>query len=849
MGFSRFGAGLLALLGFLAPAAAGAQTGTVTGRVADAAGEQPLASATVTLRAAGDTAAAARAQTGADGAFRLQAPPGRYVLEAARIGYSPRRREGVVVTAGAPLDVGTIALPSATLVLEEIEVVTEASTVIVAADRNIYSTRDMPVASGGMATDVLRSVPELEVDIDGGVQLRGTAAQVYLNGRPAPMQGESLELFLQQFPADRIDRIEVIANPSARFEAEGAGGIVNIVLKSNVDLGLSGNVFVNAGSRGDAGTGGRLAYQSGPWTLFGGAFVRRSDRNTTSYDLRRNLLADPVTLLEQDGTSDRDGLSGNLDFTAEYALTPRTTVRGQAGLWRNGFDANGVTLYSESFEAGGEPFLHYDRASLRESRRLTVDLEAGIRHSFAREGGGSGSGAAGAAGQGGARGGGGFRGGGRGGPRGGAGASGEHELSIDVEYQDGADDAWERIERRDLAAGDEADRPYTLTLDDQREGEREIQLRADYVRPWGERGRIEVGYRAEREDTDEDRVREVFAEPGAPSPVPSSVTGFTFRESSHSLYGTVARTMGGLSAQVGVRAERVDTRLDLVGTDDVVRNDHFGLFPSANLRYDLGGGRDVRVSYSRRVRRPMPRVLNPIDTSNDPRNRRVGNPELQPQHTHSLSLETSWTGTLGTLRFSPYYRRTVDDWTQIKTVDAEGVSTVTWENLASVRSYGTSLTGSVRETGGVSGSLSVSGAREVRDASNLSTDYSGDALRWSARGNVSARLSGSLAAQGMFFYSPPRDVPQGRVSSTLMTHVGVRYQLLGGRGTLNLMVTDPLDVYRSSFTTRDPTHEQIGRSRFRMRSATLSFSYAFGRPPRERAGEQAQEEAVEDIIR
>ena len=143
----------------------------------------------------------------------------------------------------------------------------------------------MPVASGGMATDVLRSVPELEVDVNGGVQLRGTAAQIYLNGRPAPMQGESLELFLQQFPADRIDRIEVIPNPSARFEAEGAGGIVNIVLKKNVDLGLSGSVFANAVQprRGRA-RGGRLTYQRGRLTLFGGGFLRRSDR--THHQLR-----------------------------------------------------------------------------------------------------------------------------------------------------------------------------------------------------------------------------------------------------------------------------------------------------------------------------------------------------------------------------------------------------------------------------------------------------------------------------------------------------------------------------------------------------------------------------------
>jgi hypothetical protein len=137
----------------------------------------------------------------------------------------------------------------------------------------------------------------------------------------------------------------------------------------------------------------------------------------------------------------------------------------------------------------------------------------------------------------------------------------------------------------------------------------------------------------------------------------------------------------------------------------------------------------------------------------------------------------------------------------------------------------------------------------VRNASNLAQDYSGDAFRWGARGNLSARITESLAMQGMAAYNPARDVPQGRVSSSLMTHVGLRQQLWRNRATLNLMVTDPFDLYRSSFTTSDPSHVQIGRSQWSMRSATLSFSYAFGRPPRDRRDRAEDEEQEESVIR
>jgi Outer membrane protein beta-barrel family/Carboxypeptidase regulatory-like domain/TonB-dependent Receptor Plug Domain len=806
--YLRAGFGALLAL-FALPCAARAQGGTVTGTVVESGSARPLPAVTVTLRSPSDSA---RATTDASGRFRLQnVRAGSYTVQAALLGYDTYRRAGVAVGAGST-DLGTLQLSAATLLLEELRVETQASTAVVAADRTIYSTSEMPVAAGGMATDVLRSVPELEVDVNGGVQLRGTVAQIHINGRPAPMQGQSLELFLQQFPADRIERIEVIPNPSARFEAEGAGGIVNIVLKDNVDLGLSGNLFANAGSRGEAGAGGRMTYQRGRMTVFGGAFARRSDRRTDSYDLRQNLITTPVTLLEQDGWNDREGLSGNLDLTTEWKLSDRSTVRGNVGMWTNGSDADGLTVYTE-MAADRTPTLRYDRGNVSGNDNLNATFGASATHRLGDP------------------------------------DKDDHELSLDVEYQSGDNDSFSRVRRRSLdLAGDVSALPVELTLDDFDQTEREVEVNANYVRPWGEGGRFELGYRGEMQDTDESRALDIYSDEDETVATVSTLTGFGYREVFHSAYATASRQMGRLSAQVGLRAEQADTRLELTGLTDTYENSYFSLFPSANVRYDLGQGRELRLAYSRRVRRPQVWVLNPINRSNDPLNRNVGNPDIDPQYTHALSLDASWTATFGTLRFSPYYRRTVDDWAQIKTVDAQGVSTVTWENLASTESYGTSLTASVRPIGGVSGNLSVSGSREVRNASNLAQNYSGENMRYSARANVSARVTETLALQAMGNYTPRYEVAQGTISSSLMTHVGIRQQLMNDRVTLNLMVTDPFDLYRSEFTTRDPTHIQIGRSRWSARAATLSVAYSFGRPPRDRRGGNAEEEQQEEQV-
>ncbi len=810
-----FRAALPAALLLSAPAVTAAQSGVVSGVVADSAG-RPLSAVTVAIQSGAARVASGR--SGADGAFRIAGvAPGRYTLLASLLGYATHRATEVVVPAGGgAVQVGTVRLRPAPLLLQELTVSTERSNVGVAADRNIYTTRDMPVSSGGVATDVLRSVPELEVDVEGGVQLRGTSAQIHVNGRPAAMSGEALQLFLQQLPADRIDRVEVMANPSARYEAEGAGGIVNVVLKKDVELGTSGSVFATGGTRGEAGLGGRVSRQRGALSLSGAGFLRRSSRSTSSYDLRQNLLADPTTFLRQDSGGDRDALAGSLEGSAELRLGERWTTWAEASLFRSGFDADALTVYTRMDEAL-DPVSRFDRLSVDRGRQLSFDGTLGLRRTFGGD---------------------------------------DHELTLEVDAELGDEDERRRIVRRALAlTGSEAD-PTDLTLEDVEEGEREVALELDYVRPWGQGGKIEAGYRARLADTDEERAGAVHPggqEGAAPE---LDVTGYDLRERVHSAYVTLARGFGPLLVQGGLRAEHASLRLEPLEGGTVERS-HPDLFPSANLRYDLGGGREVRLSYARRIRRPRAWVLSPVNRSSDPLTRVVGNPELQPQDVHSVTFEAGWSGALGSLRLSPYYRRTVDEWTQIRRVDAQGVSTRTWDNLASVDAYGSSVTASLRPTRGISGHVSVSGAREVRHGGDLSVaDASGTSMRWNVRGNVSARASRTLALQGMMFWSPARDVPQGRVSSMLMTHVGARQQLLGERLTVNLMVTDPLDLQRTSFEARDPTFLQVGRSSFRARSGVLTLTYTFGRaarardrdPSRDRPDDEPQQEPEEPML-
>ena len=769
--------------------------GVVTGTVV-ATGGEPLASVSVTASQAGDSAVVASGVSGANGRFTLrELAPGSYTVRASLLGHTPAVREEVEVGTGAEaVDLGQIVLTADAVALEGVTVEGRRAAIASAPDRTVYLTRDMPVVEGGTATDAMRNVPELEVDIEGRVSHRGSGVQIHLNGRPAPMQGEALQAFLAQLPANRIERIEVIPNPSARYEAEGQGGIVNIVLREGVDLGLSGSVSLNASTRGQNGASGRISFQRGRLVFFGGLNGSLSDSRNSNEDLRENRIADPVTFLSQNGTSRNQGQFGSGDVTAEFRLSDKGTLWGGLQAYGQDYDSRGSTAYT-LMNAGLVPLERYDRDNENDGGFLSVSSNLGYRHAFEQN---------------------------------------RHELTIEGRRNIGGNDGDTHSSRISLPIepGDPVELPeLSVMLRD--EDTSETMLNANYLRPFGENWTLEAGYRGLWRSTEQDQRMTVGPQGG--SPISNTRDAFDFTEDFQALYATITRRLGRVSAQVGLRGELADTRLHLpTEEDDTYRTDYASLFPSANISYDAGNGRQLRFSYSKRVQRPYVFYLNPIDRSIDPLNRQIGNPDLLPMYTHSYGLDASWNGSFGTLRVAPYYRRTMDSWDQYREVDANGVSTVTWLNLSSVESYGSNFIAQVRQIGPLSGYLNFNAWREERNMGDLGLEPFDPTLRWSTGGNAMLRLPYSLMMQGSMNYSPARDVPQGRISTTVLSTFGLRKQFAGNKASLNLMVMDPFDVYRYTFETRDRTHVQTASSRPSLRRATLSVSYNFGRPPESR---------------
>ena len=348
--------------------------GQITGTVVNAANGEPLYSASVEIRRPGNNALVTGAITGQNGTFRIDGlRPGQYAVRITALGFATQNRTVNITPADLQVQLGEVRLAASAVELEALTVTTERRAASLAPDRNTYDVQNMPAATGGTASDVLRNVPAVEVDIDGKVSLRGNEnVVVQINGRPSPMRGEQLGAFLAQLPANMVSQVEVIPNPSAKHDPEGMAGIVNIVLRENTDLGVSGGFTVGGGTTGQVNLSGNVGYQKGPLTLFANYGFMRDEREITGFLYRENRYLDPLTFLEQDTEGAFSPLSHSLNLSGEYKLARRDAISTNLVFSNRASERESLALYRE-MDFGRDVTGRYQRLTEADDDDLTLD--------------------------------------------------------------------------------------------------------------------------------------------------------------------------------------------------------------------------------------------------------------------------------------------------------------------------------------------------------------------------------------------------------------------------------------------------------------------------------------------
>jgi outer membrane receptor protein involved in Fe transport len=753
--------------------------GEIRGRLVDSVSGKAVTSGSVAVRRAGDATFVSGALPKDDGSFRVDGlRPGKYSIRVRAIGFGPVIRNDISITPDRPvIDLGNVALSIVATKLEAAQTTAEREDVVLAPDRTSYNVKNMPVASGGTAIDVLRNIPLVEVDGSNNVSLRGNAnVVIQINGRNTPLKGDQLAAFLAQLPAGTVKDVEVATNPSAKDDPEGTAGIINIVLNTEATLGLSGGINAGTGSTGMVNAGGNIGQQRGKLIIFGSANVYQDRRETSGTISRTNLVVTTPAYTETQLSGRQSPISGGGNIRSEYRFTDRTSLSFDSYLFAGHFGGNNSSTYTDLDQqrAVVDTFSQY---TSQMSRSGTVDLDLTFRHMTEKS---------------------------------------QPLFSTELEYANSRS----TMDQDLLGSSIPTEHDHTIGKYPY------LNWKTDYALPFGPNTKLETGAKVTRRTTS-NGFDAAYLTSGAFLSDPARRSGFDYHEDIGAGYALLSNRLDKFQTQAGLRLEDAATYFDLTTVDQQHDRRYASAYPSAIVSYNFTPLRSVRLSYSRRVSRPNPFQLSPIENRLDTRNVFRGNPDLRAEYTDAIEGGYQETRSWGTIQLNPYIRSTAHAVRNIQFVDSTGVSVSTFDNVASTLTLGTDLNLNAHK-----GPLMLGGGASVyhysSDASNLAGNLSTHAVAWSARANATWTFNKKADAQFFTFYRAPYKTEGGSQIAMVSMNLAARYKAWGDKGNISVRVSDPFKLQKFGYRTANGTVIETSERFFGTRAVYLTITRNFG---------------------
>lgn len=784
------------------PAAVSA-AGEIRGTVLDKESNTPIASASVAVWDKASHKLVAGAIVKDDGSFRIEGlRPGTYNVKITMIGYATQTSEALTISEAAPRALlGKVLLARAAIEITAVTAMAEKAAII-APDRNSYNAKAVAPAAAN-ASEVLENVPSVNVDADGKVSLRGNEnVVIQINGRPTPMSGAQLANYLKQLPANTVERIEVVPNPSAKQDPEGMAGILNIVMKTGVDLGTSGGFTGSGSSMTDRyNVGATLGHQSGPLAFFLNYGYNHDSRNETGENNRTRLrFGSASSYTEQDLDGAAINAGHNLSVNADYTFNKRDVLSTTLQLNRRNASNLSSTVFEE-LNASRTLLDTYNRLRDQDQKNWFADAALAFKRTYTPQ---------------------------------------KHELSAEVRFNRQKDRDFMQLARQSIAKAalrtdlenDETDGTGNL-----------VTAQLDLAKMVNKDVKLETGYKMNERSLDRDfTVMKDVA--GNGSWVNSGLSNaLRFSETTNAAYAVVSKGGKKFDLQAGLRAEYADRTFNLATTNTDYPNRYASLFPSALLNYKMNEKSQTKLSYSRRIRRPGTQELNPFPMFFDVQNVFMGNPDLKPEYTDAIELGYQRSGVLGTLQIAPFYRRTSNiirvDINTADTIQGREVTSVTFTNLDHSNSWGADVNGQFRFGKKISGLLGLNAFKMVTDGGSTSV-MSSNAVSWMGRFNINFALDANTTIIGNAFYRGAMKIEQGRFNAVMGSNFAVRRKLQGDRLAATFRVNDIFNTSHFGVTTGDDNVTQFTTRYFNVRAAYLSVQYNWGKPPRLRQRRQEE---------
>ncbi len=815
--------------------------GTLTGTVVDSITNKVLEFATVSVYRQRDSALVGGMITDIKGRFKVeQLPVGRLYVTISFMGYSPYTISDVRLNPqNSNRDLGTITLAPNRALLETLEVTAEKSDFQLGLDKRIFNVDKTNLADSENATEILRNTPTVEVDFDGAVKVRGSAVQVYINGKPTGLTGDSQAEILDQLPANSVKTIELITSPSAKYDPEGASGIINIVLKKNVLEGFTGTANVSVGTSTWAPfqryRGGlSLNFRNEKINLFSNFSYNNSRNYSEGYNYRLALAGTDTSALQQfnDRTRIRNGGMARVGmdyyFDENNTLTVAARIRPSGGgnvgkIQYDYYDDNTDRSRIEVRESEGSQERFNMTYNVIYSKvfqpKNKTEEEGGIkrRDSSADEEGG------------GRR----WRGGGDDRAGGGRGTMGDkQELVIDLQYSNNSSDEEDLFEQQQYTGEwSWSNNEPILQETTERRGMHQGTVMIDYTHPLPKEKKFEAGYKGNIRWMGNDFTSQSYDYTQDQFTNDVGLTNnFEFLEQVHAAYVTFSHKIKKFQYKVGFRAEYTLAESRLVSPDNqVFVNNYPSLFPSLNLAYELPKSQQMQLSFSRRINRPSDWALNPFPSYSDPLNLRFGNPFLLPQYSNNVELSYAKYWQKGhTFMLTGFYRYNTDLMDRLRTLRPDGVAVQTFYNFSTSQLWGGELVLRVTPTKWFNFNIAGSLYQNIQDGSNISDGFSVNTLEGNGSVGMNFTLDFGMRIAASMWASIPKYVPQGWSSGYAWTSVSVSQKVLKDKGRLTLSVQNPFLGGRFNYETQANDFYQAGRSRWEAPIFELRFSYRFG---------------------
>ncbi|MBK8565125.1 MAG: TonB-dependent receptor [Saprospiraceae bacterium] len=758
----------------------------VKGRVTDAQSGSPLPYATVSLFSATDSLLLDGAITDDAGLFTIDAKPASYFAKVEFLAYEAIFIEKIEVKK-APLDLGSIKLKPSSTLLNEVVVEAEKSTMQMGLDKRVFNVGKDLANAGGNAAELLSNIPSVQVDVEGNVSLRGSAnVRILIDGKPSGLVSVNGSGGLQQLQGSLIERVEIITNPSARYEAEGVGGIINIILKKEQRNGFNGSVDLVAGHPSNLGLALNVNYRHDRLNFFINYGITRRTSPGDGSLFQKNFPGDTLFGYNQTRESDQVVFAQNARAGLDFYLNPKNTLTASYSLRRTDGDRT-VDMTFRDFAGTESNIVNiFTRRQAEFEREPYSEYALAYKKTFDKKG---------------------------------------QEFIAEVrvlDYWESSDqDYTEKFYDTDFNPSGQPDR---LQNSYNYESERQYLVQADYVQPIGKEGKVEGGLRSSMRDMDNDFLLQEQVN-GVWETLPGFDDRFLYLENIHAAYGIFGNRIGNFGYQAGLRAELTGISTELVESKQLNERNYANFFPSAHLTYELPKENAMQVSYSRRIRRPRYNDLSPFITYSDERNFWSGNPDLNPEFTDAYELGHIKYFEQGNLSSSIYYRYTTGKIERIRRVDDEGIAATRPENLSTEDAFGLEFTSAYNPAKWVKLDGNFNFFRSITDGGNLNADFQADTYSWFAR--ITSRFTfwknTDLQVRGN--YEAKMQTTQGYRKPLAYLDLALSQDLLKNNATITLNVSDVFNSRRHRHVTEGATFYTYNDGQSRTRQINLTFSY------------------------